>query len=216
MAAMSGPAPSATPTSPTIHPDRTRSHAPQNRAHTVRIMTRLMLIRHAHPLVDPDVPAAQWPLSPEGREAAHALARRIDVEPDPVVATSDETKALETARIVADVTGGEVVVDARLREVSRPWTPGGYRALAKAWLAGHHLDGWESQATVSQRMAGAIDDIMGSADSTALVVGHGLAVTTFLAAVTDIEPVAFWTALRLPDAWWVDLREGRLERLEAD
>ena len=175
-------------------------------------MPRVMLIRHAHPVVDPEVPAAQWPLSEEGRGAAYVLARRIDAGTSPTIATSDETKAIETSDVVADVTGGVVVVDERLREVSRPWVPEGYERLASAWLVGRHLDGWESQETASRRMSRAITDVLASTSAT-LVVTHGLVMTAFLAASIGVDPVPFWEDLRLPDAWWVDPEDRRLERL---
>jgi broad specificity phosphatase PhoE len=142
------------------------------------------------------------------------LALRLDVGRTDVIATSDETKALETARIVAEVNGGEVVVDARLREVSRPWVPNDYQELATTWLTGRRLEGWESQESVLQRMSEAIDDILAPVDSVALVVSHGLAMATFVASLIGVEPVTFWTDLRLPDAWWVDLETGRLDRLD--
>ena len=83
-------------------------------------MTELLLLRHAH-AGDP----AAWtkaddirPLSKKGRDQAARMAAflaRVDVRPD-VIVSSPRTRAVETARPVADVFGLGVREDERLAE----------------------------------------------------------------------------------------------------
>jgi broad specificity phosphatase PhoE len=56
------------------------------------------------------------PLSAEGRQQAHAIAAALRGERIDRIYTSDLSRAVETARIVADSVAAEVVVDRRLRE----------------------------------------------------------------------------------------------------
>ncbi|HDL49315.1 MAG TPA: hypothetical protein ENH33_05070 [Actinobacteria bacterium] len=175
-------------------------------------MTGLLLIRHAVPTVESGVPAAEWSLSPEGREAARVLAERIDAGSCRNIATSDEVKAVETAEAVAAKAGGVIVVDSRLREASRPWTRDGYEVAARRWLVGDGPDGWEPRRLVVERMSEAIGDSLVLGGSTSVVVSHGLAIAAFVAAVAGVDPVRFWSDLRFPDAWWVDSEGTHLAR----
>jgi broad specificity phosphatase PhoE len=143
----------------------------------------VILVRHAMPEVDPEVPHHLWELGPEGRAAARALAKSVE---GGRVVTSDEPKALQTAEEIAR---GEIVVDAGWREVGRPtaWDQD-YRAKARRYLAGERLEGWEPREEAEARVrAAAPGDI---------VVTHGLAMTLYLG-----QGVRFWEELRFPDAW---------------
>ena len=56
------------------------------------------------------------PLTEEGIAQARALARRLVREKFSLIYSSDLGRAMQTAQIIADATGHEVVADARLRE----------------------------------------------------------------------------------------------------
>ncbi len=168
-------------------------------------MTGLVLIRHAAPVRRPETPSSEWQLGPEGRAAAGALASRIDVESPARVATSDEPKAVATAEPIAAALGATLQADRRLREADRPYVDDDYEGLATDWLRGVAVPGWEVRAAVVDRMAAAVADALAPPGGTSLVVGHGLAIATYLQAATGIDPAEFWRGLRMPDAWFVDL-----------
>jgi 2,3-bisphosphoglycerate-dependent phosphoglycerate mutase len=145
----------------------------------------VILVRHAMPELDPAVPHHDWHLGEAGRAAARELAAHLSR--DARVVSSDEPKARETAEEL----GLPVRLDARLREVSRPavWRDD-YRALARRYVGGESLPGWEPHdAVIARFRAAATADI---------VVTHGLAMTLFLG-----QDAAFWEELRFPDAWRV-------------
>lgn len=56
------------------------------------------------------------PLTAEGVAQARALAQRLVRERFRVIYSSDLGRAMQTARIIADATGHEIISDARLRE----------------------------------------------------------------------------------------------------
>jgi broad specificity phosphatase PhoE len=156
----------------------------------------LILVRHAMPEVVPGVAPHLWELGESGRAAARDLARRLEGRS---VVTSDEAKARQTAEEIVAVRGGEMIVDNRLREATRPtaWDQN-YREQARRYVGGEALDGWEPHTAVIARVtAAARGDI---------VVTHGLAMTLYLGA-----GVRFWEELRFPDAW--SALAGQLRRV---
>jgi broad specificity phosphatase PhoE len=163
----------------------------------------LVLVRHAMPEIVGGVSPEWWHLGPEGRAAARALAARLDRQPR--VVTSHEVKARETAEEIVVARGGTLALDRRLGEVARPLAPDGEtdRALARRYLGGEALDGWEPHAEVVARFAAAATDAE-------VVVTHGLAMTLYLA---PSDPVRFWEELTFPDAWRYSALAGHLRRV---
>ena len=68
-------------------------------------MRKLILIKHAKPEVEQDVPSHEWELSPEGRESCKPLASAVAKHEPKIVVTSDEPKAIETGSILAQLMG---------------------------------------------------------------------------------------------------------------
>ena len=73
---------------------------------------RLILVRHAK--AAPGYPDASRPLTPEGREAAAALAEQLRAASPDAVISSPLLRARETAAPIAAAAGVELEVDARL------------------------------------------------------------------------------------------------------
>lgn len=168
----------------------------------------LILVRHAMPAVDPDVPPERWHLSPDGHRAATALAARLPA--DAVLVASAEPKARQTL-------GGGVSIDNRFNEVVRdePYD-GDYRARRRAYVSGTDHPGWEPRDQVVARFAEGVTGWLGRSGPRLLVVAtHGMAMTLWLAAGTPglADPGAFWADLRLPDAFAVDPDTRTAERI---
>src|SRR5689334_5800556 len=65
-------------------------------------MTRkLILIKHASPLVIPGTPPEKWKLSDKGRESCAPLAEALRPHALAAIVASEEPKARETAELVA-------------------------------------------------------------------------------------------------------------------
>jgi 2,3-bisphosphoglycerate-dependent phosphoglycerate mutase len=165
----------------------------------VSMVDRLVLVRHAMPVVDSAVPPAQWQLGPGGRAAARALAAYLPRDAHYV--SSPEPKARQTLEALAE----QVAVDDGLAEVRRPHTwEDDYRSRARAYVEGVVLPGWEPHEEVVERFAAAVarHASVAAAQHKPLVVGtHGLAPTLWLASRYRLEPspAEFWAGLRFPD-----------------
>jgi len=147
-------------------------------------------VRHAQVVLDLDRPPATWRLSPEGVEAAEALARRL--APVPRVLSSPEPKAVATAEPLARLSGVPLETDERLREVERRANvpdAEAHRSAVRAYLAGTEIAGWEGNAAALARFAEALaglDDVA--------VVTHATVLSLFLGYRFDE-----WERIALPD-----------------
>ena len=174
----------------------------------------LIWVRPALPAPDPATPARDWPLTPEGRDAAVSLARTLRMLRPPLsVVTSDERKAVETAGAICDALDlAPAEVCAGLREVERPWTDGDYRTAARAYLRSGSAPGWEPRDEVLGRVATGLVDHW-RPEGTTIAVGHGLAMSIWAAeAIDGLDAIGFWENLRFPDAW-LYTEDGTLRRV---
>lgn len=152
--------------------------------------SRLVLIRHGPPVIDPTGPPASWALADP--VAVERLAPLLPL--DLAVVASDERKAIGTAAAL----GRAFSVDARLREVSRPWigSQDEFVSACRRYLRGEQLAGWEPQEQARARFAQAARGI---------VVAHGTIMSLFVAArCPGIDVVEFFEGLEMPDVWVLD------------
>jgi broad specificity phosphatase PhoE len=168
----------------------------------------LIVVRHAMPVVDASTPPSSWPLSPDGR----AAAVRLRLPSDAYLVASDEPQAHQTLAPF-----GDVVQDERLGEIRREGEPfdGNFRELRLTYVEGAALPRWESHADAVGRFDAAVADHLARAAGRALVVGsHGMILTVWLTARVGLPtPGPFWSALRFPDAYAVDLDARTADRL---
>ena len=153
----------------------------------------MILVRHAKPIVDPSVAPAEWALAPGAHAAAAELGRHLRGQ---TVVASTERKAIDTA---AALGLGPVTTSAAFCEVDRPWYDDAADMVRDAarWFAGETLAGWEPFADGVGRFGQSIGD----AD---VVVTHGTVMTAWLMSLGLVDdPFAFWSDLRMPDAWEV-------------
>ena len=175
-----------------------------------------ILVRHAMSDVQPGVASKLWGITESAGEDCVLLAHALPELLAPVVWSSSEPKASQTAAIIAMRRGLQTAVDDGFGEVDRPTTwDGDYRALAAAYLAGAAHPGWEPRGQVMRRFADAVERATAAAagDGDLVVVNHGMAMSLYLELVARIDIVPFWQALTFPDAWRVDVETGELAHL---
>lgn len=78
----------------------------------------IIFIRHSKTKVDPTIPITSWGLSEEGIEFARKLSSHPSVKTLDVIYTSFQTKALETAVLLAKPNGVSIRPDNGLTEVT--------------------------------------------------------------------------------------------------
>ena len=169
---------------------------------------QVALVRHAAVAADPALPAAWWPLSDGGRAATRRLARWPGWGRIERIFASPEVKAHETAQIIAGCNGLTVTLVEELGEVARPagvWHAD-YAAAVRAYFARPEeaTHGWEPPAAATARITACLARLTAWEGQPFAVVGHGLTLSLYLAALTGTDPAAIWPRIALPDLAIVD------------
>jgi broad specificity phosphatase PhoE len=142
-----------------------------------------MLLRYlTHPQVriDPTVPVPLWGLRDIGHARVNALAAAGWLAGTATIVSSAETKALETARPLADTLGLEVVVREAMHENDRSATgylpPPEFEQVADAFFAAPEASvrGWERAIDAQTRIVREAEAVLaGHRRGDVLLVGHG-------------------------------------------
>lgn len=144
-------------------------------------------ITHPQVQVDPNVPVPEWKLSEIGRQRATEAARSSWVTTLTRIVSSDETKAIETAEILALAAGRPVEVMPGMGENDRSATgflpPNRFEEAADRFFA-HPTEsyrGWERAIDAQARIVSQVLSVLAAHDPEKPIafVGHG-AVGTLL------------------------------------
>ena len=137
-------------------------------------------LTHPQVVVDPDTPVPNWGLSAVGRQRAAAIAGAPFLDAVTAVWSSTETKARETAELVA---GGIPRLElAQLGENDRSATgfvpPEQFEELADAFFAypERSVRGWATAADEQARIVAALESVLAdprSGDGDIVIVAHG-------------------------------------------
>ncbi|HEY1929933.1 MAG TPA: histidine phosphatase family protein [Caulobacteraceae bacterium] len=167
-------------------------------------MGRVILVKHAAPVLTRNVPSNRWVLSAAGQESCRALAAGLRGQGVRRLYASLEPKALETAARVAIELALDVRPRADLHENDRTglaFAPAAdlERLIARLFDAPDTLVmGHETASAALARFAAAVRAIAGeSGDAPAAIVAHGTVITLFLAARSALRPFAIWKELGL-------------------
>ncbi len=158
-----------------------------------------MLVRYlTHPQVaiDPAIPIPRWSLSETGRARVAALTASGALTGTGAVVSSDETKALETARPLAESIACPLQIGADLHENDRSATgflpPDEFEATADRFFAepDTSIRGWETaraaQARILSRVGGYLDRHCAAGGGDLLLVGHGAVGTLLYCALANV------------------------------
>jgi broad specificity phosphatase PhoE len=178
-------------------------------------MRQLFIIRHASPVVQPDAPARDWPLSERGIEEAGALARLARSWELAAIYSSSEAKARSTALIIADQLGLFVNVVDGFDELRMPeWIPNAdefndsVRAILTEGAA--QPRGAERAEQAAARFADGVEIVTHGAFPAA-IVSHGRVLTAWLARTIGLDdPYETWRTLPMPGWACIDLDAPRL------
>lgn len=173
-------------------------------------MSRLTLVKHSLPQIESAVPAREWQLSPEGRDRAQSLAKRLSqCDPD-VVVTSPEPKATQTGEIIASFLEVPLHEVDGLHEHDRR----GVDFLEKSTFDRSIADlfsrptelvlGNETADAAHTRFSQAIEEVLRKfAQRNVVAVAHGTVISLFVSRISDLDPFALWKRLGLPS--WIVL-----------
>lgn len=180
-------------------------------------MNRLILVKHSLPQIEPEKPPAEWSLSEEGRQRCKKLADQVARYEQPGhIFSSTETKAKETAALVAESLGTRPEVWEELHEHERRNVPitseEAYRS-AVASLFQNPTDlvyGDETAVQAGERFQQAMLRLLEAKDGKLVVVAHGTVICLFVAAYNRIDPFELWSQLGLPSFVVLSRPERRL------
>jgi broad specificity phosphatase PhoE len=134
------------------------------------------------------------PLNDHGKMQAKRLARFIRAIGIQALYTSDLRRAVETAEILSETLGFEIVPDSRLRERHiglwqgltleevQAWYPEEYKSL-RGNPDAYQVEGGEAREVVAKRMKAAFDEIVGRPGDIIGIVSHTTAIRALLDAV---------------------------------
>ncbi|MBB3397671.1 histidine phosphatase family protein [Rhizobium sp. BK060] len=141
-----------------------------------------LYITHPQVRIDPAVPVPKWGLSQLGAARAHKAAESDWGKQLRRVASSHETKAIETAEILAAAAGLAIEIVDGMHENDRSATgflpPPPEFEKAANWFFAHPEDsfrGWERAIDAQRRIISAVTNILASHDPALPIafVGHG-------------------------------------------
>lgn len=182
-------------------------------------MRRLFLVRHGETAWNVEhrlQGASDIPLNDNGRAQARAAAPALaTLAPVKRIVSSDLSRALETAHILAEAMGAEVVTDARLRERSYGVWEGLREDVRQVDHADEHarwaqglepnVEGYEYNATVRDRALALIEEITAE-DGTYVCVSHGSTTRVAVAALLGLE-LGSRALGNLGNAQWAELTQ---------
>ncbi|MDR9780093.1 histidine phosphatase family protein [Rhizobium redzepovicii] len=140
-----------------------------------------LYITHPQVKIDANVPVPKWGLSDVGAARARKAAESAWARQLRRIISSDETKAIETAEILAEATGVTIEIVHGMHENDRSATgflPPAQFEEAANWFFAHpeeSFKGWERAVDAQARIVEAVKTVLATHDATAPIafVGHG-------------------------------------------
>ena len=168
-------------------------------------MRKLILIKHASPLVVPGTPPEKWKLSDKGRESCGPLADAVRAHAPAVIVSSEEPKAKETAEILGQNLGVAVETAAGLHEHDRSNVPhmrsGEFISHVEVFFRRptERVLGRESAVAALDRFEEAVNTVVAKhAEGNIAIVSHGTVIALFAAEHSDRYGFELWREMGLP------------------
>jgi broad specificity phosphatase PhoE len=183
-------------------------------------MPKLILIKHASPVVAPGLPPEQWKLSDEGKRRCAAAAELIRPHAPAIVVSSVEPKASESGAIIADALGVRFETADDLHEHDRGNVPHmrsrEFISLVELFFRrpGERVLGRESADEALERFEAALEAVLQShSDGNVAVVSHGTVIALFLEKHGNGRGFELWRKMGLPSFAVLERPTFRMEQL---
>ena len=183
-------------------------------------MSKLILIKHSLPEINPNIPASQWHLSELGRRRSELLADKLNEYALDVIMSSVEPKASETAQIMAHRLHKPFEIAEGLHEHERNRVPFGTveqfeKSVADFFVRPSELVfGEETADAARNRFSNAIARVIEKFPrQTIAIVAHGTVITLYVSCLANLEPFIFWKRLGLPSMIVLSLPDLQVEEI---
>lgn len=184
--------------------------------------SRIILVRHAKPVVDASLPPRAWTLASASSAPVKGLASRLSALGVDVVVTSPETRARQTGQIIADTLDLSLTVDADIREQGGehvPWIPRDeeFREAVAEHFArpANAVLGEEASHEAADRFARAVARAR-LAYGYPVLVTHGRILSGYIGREFRVDPMTIWRDLRMPDALEIDFDARTWTRIDEE
>ena len=178
-------------------------------------MRRIILVKHAAPVVVPGKSADQWPLAAAGREAAAALAGDLKGFHAVCVIHSVEPKAVETGQLIAAGLGIKAMAQEALHEHERRTVPhlrtsDFLSLMAQVFKRKDEVVlGEESAGAALLRFRSAVEAVcVAYPEGNLIIVTHGTVIALFLESISQEDGYRIWRDMGLPSYAVVEEGEG--------
>lgn len=168
-------------------------------------MRKLILVKHAPPEIVPGVSPERWLLSAKGRDLCAPLADALAPHAPAAIVSSEEPKAAETARLVAERLGVPCHTAPGLHEHDRSDVPhmrsGEFISMMELFFRrpGELVLGRETAEQAGRRFDAAVAEVMARHEAgNVAVVSHGTVIALFLQERDRRDAFAVWRAMGLP------------------
>ena len=168
-------------------------------------MRKLILVKHAPPEVMPEVPSEQWVLSAKGRDLCAPLADQLAAHEPAVIVSSEEPKAAETARLVAERLNVPWRTAPALHEHDRSNVPhmrsGEFISMMELFFRrrGELVLGRETAEAARGRFEAAVQGVLGEHPAgNVAIVSHGTVIALLLSDQTNRGAFQTWRGMGLP------------------
>ena len=183
-------------------------------------MRKLILIKHASPLVIPGTPPEEWKLSDKGKDACVPLAEALREHQPTVFVSSEEPKAQETAQLAASRLSVPVETAKDLHEHDRSNVPhmrsGEFISHMELFFRkpAELVLGHESANDALARFEAAANDVLAKHQfGNPAIVSHGTVLALFIAEHSGKKPFELWRQLGLPSFVVMSLPDFRIEKI---
>ncbi|MEM7738204.1 MAG: histidine phosphatase family protein [Deinococcota bacterium] len=178
---------------------------------------QLILIRHAETRQDPNVSSHEWQLTASAYDACAQLANELREDELQRIVTSNEFKATETGRVMAEQLGIPVSQADNLHEHAREGFP--YVAPDVFFNTLHRffdnpnvlVFGQETANQAAVRFEKGVQQVLETHPHDKLaIVSHGTVMSLFVAKHNPIDSFTFWRALTMPHMVRLSVPEFKL------
>jgi broad specificity phosphatase PhoE len=181
---------------------------------------KFVFIRHSKTDRNPQVPITCWGLSDQGIELAKELSQKGVIKDLDVVYASFQTKALETAVLLAKPNAIPIKADDGLTEVTSFTGPfeenfDVYTKNVHDFYSGDldRIAGGETKAEAQERFNATLESIAKAENDKEFVgiITHGNILTLFAAPYEEVDCYALHTAIKQPDVAIFNWDEKKFE-----
>jgi 2,3-bisphosphoglycerate-dependent phosphoglycerate mutase len=185
-------------------------------------VSKLVLIKHAMPILSGTMPSNEWILSDDGKEKSKRLAEYLKDYQMTNIYCSTEPKAIETASIAGDILEKEVVVTEQIHEHERTSNrkifpiAEFHEKMRKFFRYPDVLIFGDETATIAkQRYLKAVQSIVDNEQdgNDIVIISHGTVMTLFVSHYNEVNQFDLWDSLGLPSIIELSLEDFSLQKV---